>query len=61
LRRSAARGTRSGLAAYAAFGLARLAVIEEFVLRGAVVDLAWGTVLTGSVNGAASLFARATS
>ena len=43
-------GACLGLVAYAAFDLTGLATLEGFPRTMALVDLAWGTVLTGSVS-----------
>lgn len=48
-------GALFGLAAYAAFDLTSVALLRDFPVRVAVVDLAWGTFLTASVSGAAYL------
>ncbi len=52
LARAVALGAVFGLAAYAAFDLTSLALLKDFPVRAAVVDLAWGTVLTGAVAAA---------
>ena len=39
-------GAFFGLAAYATYDLTSLALIRDFSMRIAVVDMAWGTVLT---------------
>ena len=59
LTRAIGTGALFGLAAYAAFDLTALALLKGFPLQGALVDLAWGTVLTGSVSAAGYLIARA--
>jgi uncharacterized membrane protein len=59
LGRAVATGAIFGLAAYAAFDLTALALFRDFPLVGAVVDLAWGTVLTASVSAAGYGVARA--
>lgn len=59
LARAAGTGALFGLAAYAAFDLTALALLKEFPLTGALVDLCWGTVLTGTVSAAGYLIARA--
>ena len=59
--RAIGTGALFGLAAYAAFDLTSLALLKDFPATVAVVDLAWGTVLTGSVCGASYLVARALS
>ncbi|NNM07229.1 MAG: DUF2177 family protein [Gemmatimonadetes bacterium] len=43
-------GALLGLVAYAAFDLTGLATLEGFPRTMALVDLVWGTVLTGSVS-----------
>jgi uncharacterized membrane protein len=50
VQRAALFGALFGLAAYAAFDLTSLALFKDFPVKGAVVDLIWGTVLTGSVS-----------
>ena len=52
-------GAVFGLAAYAAFDLTGLALLKDYPLAGGIVDLIWGTVLTGSVSGASYYVARA--
>lgn len=44
-------GAILGLVAYGTYDLTNLAVMKGFTTRIAVIDLAWGTVLTGSVAG----------
>lgn len=56
--RAVALGAMFGLAAYAAFDLTGLALLKDFPLKGALVDLTWGTVVTASVSGAAVLLGR---
>lgn len=56
--RAVALGAMFGLAAYAAFDLTALALLKDFPVKGAVVDLIWGTVLTATVSGAATAFGR---
>ena len=46
-----------GFVAYAAFDLTSLALIKDFPVTAAVVDLCWGTVLTGTVAAAGYLVA----
>jgi len=60
LHRAIGLGALFGLAAYAAFDLTSLALLKDYPLKIALIDLAWGTVLTGSVSAAAFLVARAT-
>jgi len=48
-------GALFGLAAYSAYDLTSLALIRDFPIKVAVVDLAWGTFLTATVSGAAYL------
>lgn len=45
-------GALFGLAAYAAFDLTSLALVRDFPVKVAVVDLTWGVVLTTSVSAA---------
>lgn len=56
--RAVAFGAVFGLAAYAAFDLTALALFKDFPVKGAVVDLAWGTVLTATVSGASALIGQ---
>lgn len=51
-------GAFFGLAAYAAFDLTGLALLKDFPLRMALVDLAWGMVLSASVSAAMVALAR---
>ena len=46
-------GAFFGLAAYSAYDLTSLALIKDFPLMVAVVDLAWGTILSAAVSTAA--------
>ena len=57
--RAVAMGAVFGLAAYAAFDLTSLALLKDFPLKVALVDLAWGTCLTGAVSGAGYAIGRA--
>jgi uncharacterized membrane protein len=41
-----------GFAAYAAFDLTSLALVRDFPVTAAIVDLAWGVVLTATVSAA---------
>lgn len=52
-------GAFFGVAAYAAFDLTCLALFKEFPLRAALVDLAWGSLLSAGVSAAMVLGARA--
>lgn len=52
LGRALATGALFGLAAYAAFDLTSLALVRDFPVKVAVVDLAWGVVLTATVSAA---------
>lgn len=58
-RRSATRGVALGamlgLAAYSAFDLTGLALLNAFPVVGALVDLAWGTFVTALVSGVTTL------
>ncbi|MFN0180304.1 MAG: DUF2177 family protein [Gemmatimonadales bacterium] len=56
--RAVAFGAFFGLAAYAAFDLTALALLRDFPVRVAVVDLAWGAVLSATVSAAVVLGAR---
>ena len=53
LGRAVVLGAFFGLAAYAAYDLTSLALIKDYPLVAAVVDLAWGTVLSATVSAAA--------
>ncbi|WP_374332716.1 DUF2177 family protein [Aestuariivirga sp.] len=44
-------GAILGLVAYGTYDLTNLAVMKGFTTRIAVIDLAWGTVLTATVSG----------
>ena len=57
--RAALLGAFFGLAAYATYDLTSLALIRDFPLRIAVVDMAWGMVLT-AVSCSAGYWAVAT-
>jgi len=57
--RAVAHGAFFGLAAYAAFDLTGLALLKDFPLQAALVDLAWGAFLSAVVSAAAVLSARA--
>lgn len=47
-------GAILGLVAYGTYDLTNLAVMKGFTTRIAMIDLAWGTVLTGAVSGIAA-------
>ncbi len=47
-------GAILGLVAYGTYDLTNLAVMKGFSTRIAMIDLAWGTVLTGAVSGIAA-------
>jgi uncharacterized membrane protein len=47
--RAAASGAFFGLAAYAAFDLTGLALLRDFPVAAALVDLAWGAFLSAAV------------
>jgi uncharacterized membrane protein len=53
LGRAVVLGAFFGLAAYAAYDLTSLALIKDYPLVAAVVDLAWGTILSATVSAAA--------
>lgn len=53
-----ALGALFGLAAYAAFDLTGLALLKSFPLKGALVDLTWGTFVTATVSGASVVIGR---
>ena len=46
------------MAAYATYDLTSLALIRDFPLAIVVVDLVWGTILTGTAAGAGYLAPR---
>lgn len=52
-------GAFFGLAAYAAFDLTGLALLKEFPVSVALVDLAWGAFLSAAVSAVIVLSARA--
>lgn len=56
--RAAGYGAFFGLAAYAAFDLTGLALLRDFPLRMALVDLAWGMVLSATVSASMVALAR---
>ena len=53
LSRALLLGALFGLAAYAAYDLTALALIRDYPMKAALVDLAWGTFLSVVVGGAA--------
>ena len=55
----AARGAMFGFVAYATFDLTALAMLKGWSVLVTAVDMAWGTLLTGTVAAAAHRFARA--
>ena len=57
--RAVAMGAVFGLAAYAAFDLTSLALLKDFPLKVALVDLAWGAFVTAAVSGASYAIGRA--
>jgi len=58
LGRAIGYGAFFGLAAYAAFDLTSLALLKDFPLQAALVDLAWGAFLSASVSAVVVLSAR---
>jgi len=58
LARALLLGAFFGLAAYAAYDLTSLALIRDYPLVAALVDLAWGTTLSAAVSGAVYLTAQ---
>jgi uncharacterized membrane protein len=48
--RAVAYGAFFGVAAYAAFDLTSLALMKDFPLKAALVDLAWGATLSAVVS-----------
>lgn len=57
--RAMAFGAFFGLAAYAAFDLTGLALLKDFPVSAALVDLAWGTFLSATVSAVVVLSAKA--
>ena len=45
------QGAILGLIAYGTYDLTNLAVMKGFTTRIAIIDMIWGTVLTGAVSG----------
>jgi uncharacterized membrane protein len=45
-------GAFLGFLAYATFDLTSMAVFRDFSLAVVITDLAWGTILTGSIGAA---------
>lgn len=58
LTRAVLLGAFFGLAAYAAYDLTSLALIKDFPLIAAVVDLGWGMFLSAVVSGVAYVAGR---
>jgi len=56
--RAMAFGAFFGLAAYAAFDLTSLALLRDFPVTAALVDLAWGSTLSAVVSGTVVFAAR---
>lgn len=48
--RAALLGAAFGLVAYGTYDLTNLAVMQGFTTRIALIDMAWGTFVTGSVS-----------
>ncbi|WP_373505614.1 DUF2177 family protein [Aestuariivirga sp.] len=48
-------GALLGLVAYGTYDLTNLAVMKGFTTKIAIIDLAWGTFVTGTVSGLAVL------
>jgi uncharacterized membrane protein len=57
--RAVGYGAFFGLAAYAAFDLTGLALLKDFPVSVAIVDLAWGSFLSAAVSAVIVLSARA--
>jgi uncharacterized membrane protein len=57
--RAIGSGAFFGLAAYAAFDLTGLALLKDFPVSAALVDLAWGAFLSAAVSAAVVLGVRA--
>lgn len=55
LRRAILFGALFGLAAYAAYDLTSLALIRDFPLTAALVDLVWGSTLSAVIAGSVYL------
>ena len=51
LARAVAFGAFFGLAAYAAYDLTSLALIRDYPMAAAMIDLAWGSALSATVAG----------
>ena len=51
LQRAVLLGAFFGLAAYAAYDLTSLALIRDYPMAAAIVDLAWGSALSATVSG----------
>ena len=60
LRWALERGAFLGVAAYSCFDLVGLAMLKDFPMRVALVDMVWGGVLTAAACGAAFVYARRT-
>ena len=45
------RGALLGLIAYGTYDLTNLAVMKGFTTKIAIIDMVWGTILTGTVSG----------
>jgi uncharacterized membrane protein len=58
LTRAIALGAFFGFAAYAAYDLTSLALIRDFPMKVAVVDMLWGAVITATAATAGYLAAR---
>lgn len=58
LARAVLYGAFFGLATYAAYDLTCLALVRDYPVVAAVVDLAWGTVLSATVSAAAYALTR---
>lgn len=52
------RGALLGLVAYGTYDLTNLSTLKGFTARIAVLDMAWGTVLTGAVSAVGLWLAR---
>jgi uncharacterized membrane protein len=44
------RGALLGLIAYGTYDLTSLAVMKGFTTKIAIIDMVWGTILTGAVS-----------
>lgn len=57
-RTAAFRGAMLGLLVYGTYDLTNMAVLRDWSVKGACVDVLWGVFLTAAVSAAASLNSR---